>query len=236
MRLIIPLLLLYFCTAEAIAQCDAKVEPSDNTVLRYRARGDRCEGFYRSKVSSTGLELVSCTLGDFRFKNEPGEIITLQAPSAGEQPVSVRAQGIPITLYYRMDTELKAGQTLNWAAGDVLLKDPSTSRAYNIGLFAFRGEGVTRTYLPVATRSKLLAEQATSKQVIVKFMATGRLANFSWQLNGGGWQSEIGPFPDGRAIRVALPAELKPGRHTLEVRYRAQNETETKTRRFVLQR
>jgi hypothetical protein len=234
MRFVFLILSLSIAFQEVSAQCDSKVEPSDNSVLKYRQRGNRCEGFYRSLVSrSATLEIVSCTRGDFRFKNEKGEIITLQVPSAGETPIRVYAQGIPVSLYYRMDAELKTGQTLTWAADDVLLRDAYTSRAYNIGLLAYSGEPGNRVYHPVQSRSKLLSA-AASQQVIVKLTGNMRVSTLKWQVGGGDWRSETGPFPDGRPIKIALPADLKSGRHVLEIKYRAENDTKENTRRIDL--
>lgn len=219
----------------SFAQCDSSLEPSDNSVLRYRSRGNRCEGFFRRNVSSAGLELVSCTIGDFRFKNEKGEIITLQVPSSGQKPAYVRAQSILSGVYYRMDAELKSGQSLEWTADDVLLKRQETSRASNIGLLAFRGDGVARIFFPVEARSKLLSTQQANAQIVVRLLSAARPASLRWQLNGGAWQEETGPFFAGRPFRILLPAGLKAGKHTLEIRFRGLNEPDEIPLRFVIQ-
>lgn len=217
------------------AQCDPNLEAADNSTLRYQPRGNRCEGFYRSKVSAASLELIACTQGDFRFKNEAGEIITLSLPSAGKQSVQVRAQGIPINLYYRMDASLQGSQSLNWEVSPVLLKDTRTSRAYNLGLLAFTGEGNQKVYYPVSSQSKLLPKAAGQDSLVLQFMGTARLASFKYQLDQEPLKPLTGSFPDGRPIRLKLSGNLPKGRHTLVVKYRAQNDTEETTRRYQFQ-
>ena len=219
----------------AQAQCDTRVEPSENSTLRYQTRGNRCEGFYRSKVSAASLELIACTVGEFRFKNDKTELITLSLPSAGKEAIQVRAQGIPINLYYRMDAELVAGKTLNWDVAPVLLKDERTTRAYNIGLLAFQGTGTKQVFFPVAPQSKLLPKSNVKDSLVLQFMGTARLASFKYQLDQAPLTPLKGSFPDGRPIRVKLSADLPKGLHTLVIKYRAQNDSEESTRRYQFQ-
>ena len=237
MRHILPIFILLSCCLAAQAQCDDYgVEPSDNSTLRYQPRGNRCEGFYRSKVSAPSLELIACTLGDLRFKNDKAEVITLSLLGGGKQTVNIRAQGIPINLYYRMDAELQSGKTLNWEVSPVLLKDARTTRAYNIGLLAYQGEGTKQVFFPVAPQSKLLPKSPVKDSLVLQFMGTARLASFKYQLDNGPLKPLAGSFPDGRPIRIKLSADLPKGLHTLTVKYRALNDAEEETtRRYQLQ-
>lgn len=230
-----PIFILFLAHSIIYAQCDPRVESSENTTLRYQIRGNRCEGFYRSKVSAASLEFVACTLGEFRFKNDKTELIMLSLPSAGREVVKVRAQGIPINLYYRMDAELVAGKTLNWEVAPVLLRDERTTRAYNIGLLAFQGAGNQQVFFPVAPQSKLLPKSSTKDSLILQFMGTARLASFKYQLDHAPLTPLKGSFPDGRPIRVKLSADLPKGLHTLVIKYRAQNDSEETTRRYQFQ-
>ena len=232
MRHLLPIFILLSCWFVAQAQCDARIEPSDNSTLRYQTRGNRCEGFYRSKVSAASLELIACTLGELRFKNDKTEVITLSLVSSGKQPVNIRAQGIPINLYYRMDATLSGGKTLNWEVSPVLLKDARTARAYNIGLLAYQGEGTSQVVFPVAPQSKLLPESTGKDSLVLQFMGTARLASFRYQLDNGPWRPLTGSFPDGRPIRVKLSADLPKGRHELTVKYRALNDANGETTRL----
>jgi hypothetical protein len=217
-------------------QCDPRLQPSDNSSLRYKTRGNRCEGFYRSKVSSASLDFIAFTIGDFRFKNDAAEVVTLSVPSAGSKKVGVRAHGIPINLYYRMDAELSGQQTLDWDVAAVLLKDENTKRAYNIGLLAQLGEeATTQTFYPVKCNSKLLPKSAEKDSLVLQFMGSARLASFEWQLDKDPAKPLRGSFPDGRPIQLRLSATLPKGLHTLTIKYRAQNDAETVIRRFQLQ-
>ncbi|AEE48163.1 hypothetical protein [Haliscomenobacter hydrossis] len=236
MRHLLPIFILLSCCLAAQAQCDARIAPSDNSTLRYQTRGNRCEGFYSSKVSAASLELIACTLGDFRFKNDKAEVITLSLLSGGKQSVNIRAQGIPINLYYRMDATLQAGKTLAWEVSPVLLKDARTARAYNIGLLAYQGEGTQQVVFPVAPQSKLLPKSTVKDSLVLQFMGTARLASFRYQLDNGPLKPLAGSFPDGRPIRIKLSAALPKGLHTLTIKYRALNDADGETtRRYQLQ-
>lgn len=235
-NLLIPLC-LFIGILELEAQCDTGLTASDNAVLQYKDRGNRCEGFYRSKVSNKSkLYVVSCTWGDFKFKNEEGEVITLSVPGAGEQAVKIRAQGIPAGLYYRMDATLDAKKTLKWDADAVLLQFPDTKIPNNIGLRAFLGTEEKPVFVPVAALSKLLPPQKNNTPpVVVKWICNTRLAYFKWRLDQGSWNNLNAPIRDGKPIRVELPANTKKGKHTLEVMYRPVNESGDKNERFSIQ-
>lgn len=235
MRILLTGVILFLISTFARTQCDAKIEPSENSTLRYQMRGNRCEGFYRSKVSAASLELIAFTIGEFKFKNDQKELIILSLPSAGKEAVKVRAQGIPLNLYYRMDAELVAGKTLTWEVAPVLLKDERTTRAYNIGLLAFQGAGNKQVFFPVTPQSKLLPKNSVKDSLILQFMGTARLASFKYQLDQTPLKLMKGSFPDGRPIRVKLSADLPKGLHTLVIKYRAQNDSEESTRRYQFQ-
>lgn len=236
MRWILTSLFLLATTVDSKSQCDDNVNPSKHNPLHYRQFSDRCEGFYRSKVSSESLELLSCTLGSFRFKNEKGEVISLQVPAADEKRVRVHAQGLPVDLYYRMDTELSGKQKLEWAADDILLRHDRTKRSRNIGITAYSGKGAERVYMPVKARSKLLGAPPDSVSVIIKLVGHTRLNSLYWKLDNAQYQTEEGPFPDGRPILISFPVEmlLESKEYSLEIRYRPENGGRTKSRRFKL--
>ncbi len=203
-------------------QCDNQITPADNAVLRYKYRGNRCEGFYRSKVSAGSLALVSCTLGEFRFKSDPEERITLQV--ASEKAVNIRAQGIPIDLYYRMDASLEPDQKLEWDVASVLLKDSKTAKAFNIGLLAFRESEGNKIFYPVKSVSKLLTPANTKDTVLLQLMGSERVESLKWQLNNGPAIPLKGPFPDGRSIRIKIPApDSREKTQVLLIKYKTPN-------------
>lgn len=235
MRALLPLFFLLANYSTAQIPCDTRIEPSENSTLRYQTRGNRCEGFYRSKVSAASLELLACTLGEFRFKNDKTELITLSLPSAGKDVIQVQAQGIPLNLYYRMDAELVAGKNMTWEVAPVLLKDERTTRPYNIGLLAFQGMGNKQVFFPVASQSKLLPKGSIKDSLVLQFMGTARLASFKYQVDQEPLIPLKGSFPDGRPIRVKLSTDLPKGLHTLVIKYRAQNDSDESTRRYQFQ-
>jgi hypothetical protein len=232
------LILLCFSPLLVAAQsaCDPSVEPSlEKSAIRYQHRGNRCEGFYKSKVSAASLELIAFTLGDLRFKNEKGESITLRTPTAGSKTVQIRAQGIPRNLYYRMDASLQGGQNLSWEADPVLLRDDGSSRAYNIGLLAFQGEGSQRVFFPVLSQSKQLGTGTGIDSLTLQFMGSARIASFKYQIDQGATKALKTPFPEGRPIRIRLNPALPKGQRVLTVTYRAENDTTVVTRKYYLQ-
>ncbi|MBK8655628.1 MAG: hypothetical protein IPN20_17345 [Haliscomenobacter sp.] len=169
-------------------QCDNQITPADNAVLRYKYRGNRCEGFYRSKVSAKSLALVSCTLGEFRFKSDPEERITLQV--ASEKAVNIRAQGIPIDLYYRMDASLEPDQKLEWDVASVLLKDSKTAKLL-ISDYSLFGNPKATKFLPGKSVPAIPLK---------------------------------GPFPDGRSIRIKIPApDSREKTQVLLIKYKTPN-------------
>ena len=95
-------------------KCDGLV-PAQGQV-EYRWRQNRCEGFYRSNVSSGDLELVSLLVGrlstDSSSRNSQLEIVAPVIQRSLTGPIKVRAVAIPPRTYYRMDATLDSGMRL----------------------------------------------------------------------------------------------------------------------------
>ncbi len=236
---LLPILIpLLASVGELIAQpCDETIQPSANQTLAYKPRKNRCEGFFTAKVSRSSFELVGCTLGDFRFRQDQSEVITLEVPGATDVTTyNIRAKGIPATLYYQMDAQLQAGKTLVWEVATSLLLDPRSQRDYNIGLLAYRVESNNKIYSPVKSKSKLLAIEEGNNGVKLKFVSSRQLAALKWGLDGGPYQDYDKPLPaSGQPISISLPYSLSKGLHSFKVAYRALNSSEMLTQIFQIQ-
>lgn len=203
------------------AQCDPGIEPDNNQALQYKDRGNRCEGMYRAKVSSTTLRLVQFTKGAFLYGSEQDEVITLSTPVVAIPSVRVRATGIPRDLYYRMDGALDRGSTLQWQVRDVLRRNTRTKYPYNVGIYGYLGDDpIPDAYVPIRAVSNKKDATAIGTSYLVKLVATARLKNVKWRLRGEtNYQllNEGESYYPGRAITITLPSNLKPGAYTLEV-------------------
>ena len=218
------------------AQCDPDIKPTDNPILRYQDRGNRCEGHYRSKVSSSNLQLVSFTQGIFRFKGEQEEVITLTTPVEAEDTVYLRAMGIPFELYYRMDALLLRRRPFRWPVGEVLARDIRTRYARNIGLYGYIDTLGKRVFVPVRPVSdQYQPDNSKPTKYWIRFVASRRLSQVRWRLRG---QTDYqllrdgGSFYSGKPIPIRLPATLEPGRYTLEIEAKEYNRPEYITKRY----
>ncbi len=158
--LILSLMVLFFALISSDAanaqDCAPELQPVDNWKIKYKMRGSRCEGFYRSNVSSRSLEIVGLTIGKFRFKLDKREVIEVSSPVVKNRPVFVRAVGIPIKSYYRMDAKIDPGEFLNWPIRDVI--EPQKLSFRKIGVYGWFEDKEERIYAPVRTSAKFVKE------------------------------------------------------------------------------
>lgn len=135
----------------AHGQCYKNVKPTtESEKMMYRMRGNRCEGFYESKISSGSLKIVSVTIGAFRFKNDSKEELYL-SPILKDRMVRIRALAIPLNTYYRMDAEIEPKSSLRWPVGDVLYHSKLTDK--QIGVYGFIFDNDQIQYVPLKVSS-----------------------------------------------------------------------------------
>jgi hypothetical protein len=136
-------------------RCDQAIEKQsmDNWELKYRKRGNRCEGFYKSDVSIGVLDVVGTTVGKFQFKTNEKEVMEISSPIVTTCPVNVRAVGVPLKTYYRMDSTLDPNETLHWPVGDVINLKKLSDR--DIGVFGWIEGKIETFYVPVVINSRL---------------------------------------------------------------------------------
>jgi len=148
MILILSFFLFIPCKAAYSQPCDPDISPVASPAVAYAPRGNRCEGFYRSQVAAKNIDVVGLTRGKFDFKWKKNEIIELSSPFVKSKPVHVRAVGIPVKTYYRMDSQIAPGKKLKWPIEDVIF--PKKLYARKIGVFGWTGSEDEKLYVPLA--------------------------------------------------------------------------------------
>lgn len=181
--------------------------PVSNTVLAFKDRGNRCEGFYEAKVATTtGIELVSLARGAFPSDLKSAQ--TLSISSRSTKPLTVRAVPLRRAIYYMMEAVLPADQTLRWPATEVLAR--SYLSGTHLGVLGEIGTGTTSSfYVPVSING-------ATGSVNAIFRAGRPLTGIRWRsktVSGGrcaapgAWQTAVKTEDDGRIIRVTLPEQ-----------------------------
>jgi len=135
-------------SAQPPENCDALVPAQGQ--IEYRWRQNRCEGFYRSNVSSGDLELVSLLVGRLPAETTPKSPLEIAAPALQGSltgPVKVRAVAIPPRTYYRMDATVTPGGRLSWPAGEVL--GPAQLSIDRLGVFGWIDASPERVFVPL---------------------------------------------------------------------------------------
>lgn len=212
--------------------CDPKIKKIAvrNRKLRYRERENRCEGFYASAVSSK-FEVVGLIEGNFHYKLDKDEVIKISSPIVSDQPVYVRAVGIPSRTYYRLDARLDPGQTLTWPVADVLhLKNLS---AKEIGVFGWIGEETEKTYVPVAAAAQI-ASVADDEKIRLILRPAIDVKNVQWRSAdvvdgactkfGESHNMRKSSYRKGQPIKIILP-ESETGELCVEVAAQSQRTT-----------
>jgi len=107
---------------------------------------------YISTVSAAGIELVSATIGKLAYDLSEKEIIAVTSPLSNAS-IKVRATGIPLKTYYRMDAALSAGTPLLWPVKDILLRRKLD--AGKVGLLGWQKTTSDLVYIPLLAKPKI---------------------------------------------------------------------------------
>ncbi len=177
-----------------LAQCDDRLTPASNAVISYRQRQNRCEGFYVAEVSGQ-LEVVGFIKGTFSYALDPNEQIEVTSATAEE--INIRAVGIPMTLYYRLDGKASQKESLVWRVGDVLYRESIPS--YNIGIYGWVEKGSRAVYLPVQTKATVSQTQHDDTYRIYLRSPT-RLSELRWRICTKNACSRYEQYSDGNIM------------------------------------
>lgn len=194
------------------------LQPVDGE-LGYRARGERCEGFFQSVVGAAqSVEVVSLLTAPLAFDTETTQALTVALPDPLPDPneaYHVGAIALSIQTYYRMDAELNPGTTLTWPVGEVLA--PAALGARDVGLYGWFDDAGDIVYLPLAIEG-----EAPGSNASLGLRATSELDSLMWRERGpegpiGDWADlSDGPLYAGDVIALAVPKGA-PGRVVLEI-------------------
>ena len=213
------LLSLGFCVifVTVWGQCDTRIQPSDNTLTTYKIRGNRCEGFFRARVGAPALELVGFTQGIFKFHANEKEEIRVTVPMTFSEDINIRAVGIPVDLYYRMDASINENEQLAWPVKDVLIRDSRTSISRNIGILGYAYQKDRRIFFPVKTESRL-AEPDSNQSKFLYFRSSNRLEKVLWKMSHETKYRIVQnkPVRAGKAFRIEL-VDIPQGQHLIQV-------------------
>jgi hypothetical protein len=195
-------------------------------------RGERCEGLYiREVAGNAGLLVASFTepyqLADFTS----GQRVRLEWSPPGDTVVRLRAVALKRRLYYRMDALSPAASRFDWPV-DVLsaleLRQPDVGV---VGWFDRPIAGrVEPVYLPlrigaagtpVARTGRYIATLVPGAELTNVFVSLSAIDDSGRDAAATVLQRDEplqqGPYPAGRAIRIALPALTRAGLYRLNV-------------------
>ncbi len=87
------------------AACDSLVRTRATDPLRYRARGDRCEGVYAQDVSGSSSLLVASLVESFEAIDDTSSLpLRVEWATPAGEAVALRAYSLRPGLFYRMET------------------------------------------------------------------------------------------------------------------------------------
>lgn len=212
--------------------CDPLLIPGDNWETQYRERGNRCEGIYRPQVAAESIEVVGVIEGEFHFTLDKDAVIEVSCPIVSDQPVHVRAVGIPLKMYYRMDAVIEPQRTLSWPLRDVI--HPLKLLASEIGIFGWIGE-TESIYVPVLA---LIQGEPTPAELVIQLClrTSVDVDVVKWRFSEveSGSYSDLSKVPwkdaepsfylAGKPIRIVLPSS-ETGELYVEVAARDQQRT-----------
>ena len=187
--------------------CDSTLSPVSNPATAYEQRVARCEGFYRSKVSVGNLEVVGLMLGRLDFDLTQTKFLQITSPAVTNQLILIRAVGIPLKTYYRLDAELVPNGSFRWPIHEVLARAKLSGR--KIGLSG-RLADHPDVYVPLAVDTQY------SKDTLLTLRASLDVGKVMWRyaemdkgacFKLGAWQEVDHPrgFRSGDAIEIQLP-------------------------------
>ena len=116
-------LLFFFLSPKLIGQeyCKGDFFIKPKLITDYQNRGNRCEGFYVPKFTTEEVNIVSVLYGRLVYELNKNEILKIFCPIKKELKVNISAISIPLRMYYRMDSEILAFDTLYWDLNPVIL-------------------------------------------------------------------------------------------------------------------
>jgi hypothetical protein len=219
--------------AQQPEKCDGLVPAQGQ--IEYRWRQNRCEGFYRSNVSSGDLELVSLLVGRLAgetTRNSQLEILTPAVQGSLSGPIKIRAIAIPPRTYYRMDATVPSGARLSWPLGDVL--EPGKLSMDRLGVFGWVDASPERVFVPLRVVQSGQGVGAGGEPIELRVRSATATDWVRWRAHVDGaspqslpnWQEAASGLDAWKPVTVTLP----PGSAAIlrvDVRAKPQNSDQT---------
>ena len=197
--------------------CDTALITESNNPSAYAGRGNRCEGFYTAKVGGQ-FEVVSLLIGTLDYPWQEDVELSVSSPHVTATDVNVRAVGLPLGTYYRMDSRLAQHGQLTWLTGDVLT--PKRLDAGAVGVFGWVGTERKKVYVPLQVVRADSASDATAP-IRLRLRLTVNMDDVFWRyadLDDGecrAWtdrekvlnpRSQASSFDEGELVTIILPS------------------------------
>ena len=191
---------------------DGSVVPDNASKLPYKSFGTRSEGFYTSSISELpSLDVIGATIGKFDFVPDKTKVLSISSP-LWTQPLDVRASGIALRTFYRMDMQVPGGSSVSWNVADVLLARGLTSS--DIGVTGYTGANESKLYIPVlVTPSPNNIPNDGKVHLILRATVDVTDVRFRWAPANGGKSGNLSnwtpctpsSFNRGTPIEIVLP-------------------------------
>ncbi|MCI5166977.1 MAG: hypothetical protein D3903_13005 [Candidatus Electrothrix sp. GM3_4] len=165
---------IFFGNALAVSPPCQSLIPVDNPIIAYKQRGNRCEGFYKARIS-VSLDLVSLLYGKLTFTPSTLHVIS---PKVRKQRILAQAVGIPLKTYYRLDALIEPDKSFEWPLN---LVKKMKLRPEQIGLFGKLSDKKDM-YVPL-TVAESKAISPTSLDLNLKLRASTDVSIVKWRKN-----------------------------------------------------
>lgn len=221
----------------ASGDCTRNVVPAADAAIAYKARGNRCEGFYeRNDSAPLRLELLGIHASDFPDTPlDKSAHIALKVAGAlpNDTKIELHVISTKPRLYYAMDTrELDKDNSFGWDAS-VISATPDALSARQLGAYACTlgclSDDRNATYLPVLWKS---ATAQRGGAILISFRSPRNLQRLKYSLmtEQGGQRVDMpeatGAWAAGRKISLPLPS-VAAGTWWLEIIADAEDSNET---------
>lgn len=192
--------------------CNPNITPSEKSKFKYKKRGNRCEGFYKSPVTEPSLDVVGVLRGKFKYKIDEKEVITLSVPDVTYDRLTVQAQALPLNTYYLMNATLRSGEKLVWPVKDVLF--PSAVPSRNISVYGYIERQDSIIYIPLHAHSKMVkATNVDRIRVVLRATVDIEKVLYRWETSDTrkkhDWEWILRQISAGTKIYIPAPVGAK---------------------------
>ena len=228
---IILIILFSFISSYSFAQGDFTLNPDNSSNSPYTNLSNRWEGLYTTFISSSEIDVVCFVKGTFEYKLLANEVIELQNANNDNLITNIRAVGIPLNMYYRLDACVSNNSSLSWKVSDVLLTEDIGH--WNIGVYGWRGSETRKIYIPlsVSTTSEVAQNDNINRLYLRSAVS---IESISWRYSRyrnreceelADWITLNQSYRAGEAIEIVLPSDMR-GMYCFDIAAKKSNSQE----------